>query len=157
MQRVLLANQQGGELTGITYILDEPSVGLHGEDIKGLVGHIQNLTAMGNTVVCVEHNLAIIRGADHLIELGPHGGEAGGYVIAQGPVSVVADSPESLIGASLNRTLELPRQVIEHGEGLQIFGASCHNLKNISVRLLKNRLNFITGVSGSGKTTSGGT
>ncbi|NOX48219.1 MAG: excinuclease ABC subunit UvrA [Chlorobi bacterium] len=154
LQRALLSTHLKGGLTGITYILDEPSTGLHPSDAMKLNDNIQKLVNEGNTVITVEHNPEIINSADYLLELGPGAGENGGQIIAKGSVREILGNPGSLIGKYLGKksvfkipALKLPARFIN------IENANAHNLKNINVNIAINELNVITGVSGSGKTS----
>ncbi len=156
-QRIRLATQIGSNLTGVLYVLDEPSIGLHQRDNRKLLGTLQRLRDLGNTVVVVEHDEETIRTADYLVDLGPGAGEHGGHVIFQGtPAELLADGHHSLTGAYLKgeRSIETPRtrRTPQKGE-LMIRGARANNLKNIDVRIPLGVLTAVTGVSGSGKST----
>jgi excinuclease ABC subunit A len=156
-QRIRLATQIGSSLTGVLYVLDEPSIGLHQRDNRKLIATLQRLRDLGNTVVVVEHDDETIRQADYLIDLGPGAGELGGHVLFQGTPAALMQAPgESLTGAYLagTRRIEVPatRRAPKAGE-LVIRGARAHNLRNIDVRIPLGRLVAVTGVSGSGKST----
>jgi excinuclease ABC subunit A len=156
-QRIRLATQIGSNLTGVLYVLDEPSIGLHQRDNRKLLATLQRLRDMGNTVVVVEHDEDTIRLADYVIDLGPGAGELGGEVIFQGAPTVLAQNGNgSLTGAYLSghKKVQLParRRTAKQGE-LVIRGARAHNLKDIDVRIPLGRLVAVTGVSGSGKST----
>jgi len=156
-QRIRLATQIGSSLTGVLYVLDEPSIGLHQRDNRKLIATLQRLRDIGNTVVVVEHDDETIRQADYLIDLGPGAGELGGHVMFQGTPAALMQAPgASLTGAYLSgaRRIEVPaaRRSPKAGE-LVIRGARAHNLKNIDVRIPLGRLVAVTGVSGSGKST----
>ena len=153
LQRSLLSTHLKGGLTGITYILDEPSTGLHPADAGKLNENIRKLVSEGNTVITVEHNPEIIRSAGHILELGPGAGQNGGQIIAEGDVNEVIENPKSLIGKYLNRKLQIRPQDIRQSGRIIIKGANAHNLKNIDIGLGVNQMNVITGVSGSGKTS----
>jgi excinuclease ABC subunit A len=156
-QRIRLATQIGSNLTGVLYVLDEPSIGLHQRDNRLLLGTLRRLRDLGNTVVVVEHDEETIRSADYVIDLGPGAGEHGGQVIFEGPPSrLLTDGNGSLTGQYLRaeRTILTPterRQALK-GE-LRIRGARANNLKEIDVRVPLGVLTAVTGVSGSGKST----
>ena len=156
-QRIRLASQIGSGLTGVMYVLDEPSIGLHQRDNDRLLETLKRLRDMGNTVIVVEHDEDAIRAADHVVDMGPGAGEHGGAVIAEGlPTDIVA-SPDSLTGAFLagRRKIAIPAKRIEpDGERLlRIRGAAGNNLKSVDVDLPVGLLTCVTGVSGSGKST----
>lgn len=155
-QRVRLATQLGAGLTGVLYILDEPSIGLHARDHQKLLQTIHELKARGNTVIIVEHDRDTMLDADHIIDMGPGAGDRGGEIIAQGTPREIMANENSLTGAYLagkNAITLPPRTIGEATDHLTITGATGHNLKNVSVSLPLNRLICITGVSGSGKST----
>jgi excinuclease ABC subunit A len=158
-QRIRLATQIGANLTGVLYVLDEPSIGLHQRDNRKLLTTLARLRDLGNTVIVVEHDEETIRTADYVIDLGPGAGELGGHVIFQGTPRALmeeAREPFSLTGAYLTgeRTIPTPkaRRPSLKGE-LVIKGARANNLKNIEVRIPLGVLTAVTGVSGSGKST----
>ena len=156
-QRIRLASQIGSGLTGVMYVLDEPSIGLHQRDNDRLLETLKRLRDMGNTVIVVEHDEDAIRAADHVVDMGPGAGEHGGAVIAEGlPTDIVA-SPDSLTGAFLSgtRKIAIPAKRTEpDGERqLRIRGAAGNNLKSVDVDLPVGLLTCVTGVSGSGKST----
>ena len=156
-QRIRLASQIGSGLTGVMYVLDEPSIGLHQRDNDRLLETLKRLRDMGNTVIVVEHDEDAIRAADHVVDMGPGAGEHGGAVIAEGlPTDIVA-SPDSLTGAFLagRRKIAIPAKRTEpDGERLlRIRGAAGNNLKSVDVDLPVGLLTCVTGVSGSGKST----
>jgi len=158
-QRVRLATQVGSRLTGVLYILDEPSVGLHHRDIHRLIGILGKLRDRGNSVVVVEHDLDIMLAADHLLDLGPGAGEHGGEIVAQGTPADVAANPRSITGAYLSgRQGPLgPVPVTDGAEPeawLRMRGLTNRNLKGIDLEIPLGRLTLITGVSGSGKSTA---
>ncbi|HIE08856.1 MAG TPA: excinuclease ABC subunit A, partial [Armatimonadetes bacterium] len=155
-QRIRLATQIGSGLTGVLYILDEPTIGLHPRDITRLVNTLKRLRDLGNTVIVVEHDETTIRSADWVIDLGPGAGEKGGRVVAQGPPEKVAECEESLTGQYLAGKREIPvpkRRRKPSGKWLVIKGARQFNLKNIEVRIPLGLFVCVTGVSGSGKST----
>jgi excinuclease ABC subunit A len=155
-QRIRLATQVGASLLGVLYILDEPSIGLHTRDQERLLASLEKLRDQGNTVVVVEHDLATIARADHVIDMGPGAGAHGGRVVAAGTPAEIAADPDSLTGAYLSgrRSVPLPAQRRTPGERwLVLSGAREHNLKNVSLRLPLGLFTVVTGVSGSGKST----
>ncbi len=156
-QRIRLATQIGSNLTGVLYVLDEPSIGLHQRDNRALLSTLARLRDLGNTVVVVEHDEETIRTADYIVDLGPGAGEHGGYVIFQGsPADLLKDGNGSLTGAFLRgeRAIETPRtrRPATRSE-VVIKGARANNLKDIDVAIPLGVLTTVTGVSGSGKST----
>jgi excinuclease ABC subunit A len=156
-QRIRLATQIGANLTGVLYVLDEPSIGLHQRDNRKLLTTLTHLRDLGNTVVVVEHDEETIRTADYVVDLGPGAGEHGGHVIFQGtPAELLKDGHGSLTGAYLRgeKTIPTPpgRRPAMKGE-MVIRGARANNLKNIDVAIPLGTLTAVTGVSGSGKST----
>jgi excinuclease ABC subunit A len=156
-QRIRLATQIGSNLTGVLYVLDEPSIGLHQRDNRALLSTLARLRDLGNTVIVVEHDEETIRTADYVIDLGPGAGEHGGHVIFQGtPANLLLDGRASLTGAYLRgeRTIQTPRsrRPVTQAQ-LVIKGARENNLKDIDVGLPLGVLTTVTGVSGSGKST----
>ena len=155
-QRVRLATQIGSGLTGVLYVCDEPTVGLHPNDDHLLIGTLSRLRDMGNTVVVVEHDEAMMRAADFIADLGPGAGEHGGYVVATGTIQDIMDCPESLTGQYLSgrKKVPVPEQRREgNGLYLTVRGGRENNLKDIDVDLPLGQLVCVTGVSGSGKST----
>ncbi len=154
-QRIRLATQIGSSLVGVLYILDEPSIGLHQRDNEKLIGTLERLRALGNTVLVVEHDEGTMRAADHLVDMGPGAGEHGGYVVAQGTPAEVEAVPESLTGQFLagTRTIETPKRRRKPAGYIGIEGASQNNLKSINVKFPLGVMCAVTGVSGSGKST----
>jgi excinuclease ABC subunit A len=156
-QRIRLATQIGSNLTGVLYVLDEPSIGLHQRDNRALLSTLARLRDLGNTVIVVEHDEETIRTADYVIDLGPGAGEHGGHVIFQGtPENLLRDAPGSLTGAYLRgeRSIQTPRSRRSATRGqIVIKGARENNLKDIDVTLPLGVLTTVTGVSGSGKST----
>jgi excinuclease ABC subunit A len=161
-QRIRLATQIGANLTGVLYVLDEPSIGLHQRDNRKLLATLSRLRDLGNTVIVVEHDEETIRTADYVIDLGPGAGEHGGHVIFQGtPADLMADGPmadgkESLTGAYLTGARSIPTPAARRPElkgEIVIRGARANNLKNIDVRIPLGLFTAVTGVSGSGKST----
>ena len=156
-QRIRLASQIGSGLTGVLYVLDEPSIGLHQRDNERLLGTLRRLRDLGNTVLVVEHDEDAIRAADHLIDMGPAAGLAGGYVVAEGTPKQVADSPKSLTGDYLSgrRRIEVPtlRRPVQKGKRIRLVGARGNNLKNVTADIPLGTFTCITGVSGGGKST----
>ncbi len=155
-QRIRLATQIGSQLTGVLYVLDEPSVGLHPRDNARLIATLKRLRDLGNTVVVVEHDEATMRAADFIIDLGPGAGLHGGYVVATGTPEEVARNPKSLTGQYLAgvRRIPVPAKRREPKDRwLVVKGAREHNLKGIDVRFPVGLFICVTGVSGSGKST----
>ncbi|MGH7997318.1 MAG: excinuclease ABC subunit UvrA, partial [Opitutaceae bacterium] len=157
VQRVNLTSCLGTSLVDTLFVLDEPSVGLHPRDIDRLIGIVRSLTSHGNTVVVVEHDEAMIRAADHILEIGPEPGEKGGKVVFQGDLPQLLRSPLSLTGAYLSgrRSVPLPdrRRSADGADWLVLRGVRKHNLRGIDVRIPLRRLVCLSGVSGSGKST----
>ena len=155
-QRIRLASQIGSGLTGVLYVLDEPSIGLHQRDNERLLGTLRRLKALGNTVLVVEHDEDAIRAADHLIDMGPAAGLGGGYVIAQGTPDEVARHPDSVTGAYLSgrRGIPIPkRRKFDAKRMLRVVGARGNNLKDVTAAVPMGVFTCITGVSGGGKST----
>ena len=156
-QRVRLATQIGGGLSGVLYVLDEPSIGLHPRDNDRLIATLRRLRDLGNSVLVVEHDEAMIRAADHLIEIGPSAGAEGGRLLAQGSLDDLRDAPLSPTADYLfGRKKILPparRQPANDRDWLVIRGATEHNLRKVTVRIPLGCLVCVTGVSGSGKST----
>jgi excinuclease ABC subunit A len=156
-QRIRLATQIGSNLTGVLYVLDEPSIGLHQRDNRKLLATLARLRDLGNTVVVVEHDEETIRTADYVIDLGPGAGDLGGEVIFQGaPAQLIGNGHGSLTGAFLGgqHTIQTPQARRKEAKGeITIRGARANNLKNVDVKIPLGRLVAVTGVSGSGKST----
>jgi excinuclease ABC subunit A len=153
-QRLRLAGLLGVKLTGVTFVLDEPTLGLHPRDTSRLVDLIHGLTAEGNTVVAVEHDLDIVRSADHIIDLGPDAGREGGRIVAEGPPALVEKSPGSVTGPYLAGRAKRPGPLpASPGPLLEIIGAKANNLRGIDAAIPSGVLTTVTGVSGSGKTS----
>jgi excinuclease ABC subunit A len=155
-QRIRLATQIGSRLTGVLYILDEPSIGLHPRDNDRLLRTLTSLRDLGNTVIVVEHDLDTMRLADWLVDLGPGAGRHGGEIIAEGTPAEVAENPRSLTGQYLSgeRTIAVPaRRRKGNGQFLEVVGARENNLKDVTVRFPLGTFTCVTGVSGSGKST----
>ncbi|HCI53018.1 MAG TPA: excinuclease ABC subunit UvrA [Gallionella sp.] len=156
-QRIRLASQIGSGLTGVMYVLDEPSIGLHQRDNDRLLTTLYKLRDMGNSVIVVEHDEDAIRHADYVVDMGPGAGEHGGMIVAQGTPAEICNNVESLTGDYLTGRLQIPmpskRLAPDPERMLRIVGASGHNLKNITLNLPVGLLVCVTGVSGSGKST----
>jgi excinuclease ABC subunit A len=155
-QRVRLATQLSAGLTGVIYILDEPSIGLHQKDTEKLIKTLKELRDTGNTVIVVEHDKTIIESADHIIDVGPGAGVCGGEIIAEGNTKKIKQNKKSITGLYLanKEKVCLPKKARKgNGKTISILGAKAYNLKNIDVEIPLAKLVCITGVSGSGKTT----
>ncbi len=155
-QRIALATALGAGLVGTLYVLDEPSVGLHPRDTDRLIRILEALRDQGNTVLVVEHDSAIMRAADHVIDLGPGAGEQGGRVVFQGTYPALLDDARSLTGKYLRGDLRIgvpPQRRRGNGVALRVRGARLHNLKGLDVRIPLGAFTAVTGVSGSGKST----
>lgn len=154
-QRINLATSLGSSLVGSTYILDEPSVGLHSRDTQNLIRVLKRLRDIGNTVIVVEHDEEIIRNADQIIDIGPLAGEGGGHLVFQGDLDDLSKDAESLTAQYLNgkKSIPIPKRRRQWNNAIILKGASQHNLKNIDVRFPLNVITAVTGVSGSGKST----
>ncbi len=156
IQRVRLSSQLSAKLTGVIYILDEPSIGLHPKDTKNLIQTLYKLRDIGNTVIVVEHDKSIIEAADFIIDIGPGAGEYGGQIIASGSLKQIKNNSSSITGAFLTgqEKITKPKKYRQgNGKKLQIIGATANNLKNIDVDIPLGKLISVTGVSGSGKST----
>jgi len=155
-QRIRLASQIGSGLTGVLYVLDEPSIGLHQRDNDRLIETLKGLRDQGNTVIVVEHDEEAIRAADHVLDIGPGAGVHGGRVVAEGTPEEIAANPDSLTGAYLSgrRSIEVPPQRREgNGKWLRVIGATGNNLKDVTAEFPLGRFVCVTGVSGGGKST----
>ncbi|RLK47043.1 excinuclease ABC subunit A [Alkalispirillum mobile] len=156
-QRIRLASQIGAGLTGVMYVLDEPSIGLHQRDNERLLNTLVRLRDLGNTVIVVEHDEDAIRAADHVVDMGPGAGVHGGRVIAEGTPQQVTDHPDSLTGDYLAGRREIPvpaeRRPVQADRVAWLRGATGHNLKNVDVGIPAGLFVAVTGVSGSGKST----
>ncbi|HEC93460.1 MAG TPA: excinuclease ABC subunit A, partial [Candidatus Atribacteria bacterium] len=155
-QRIRLATQVGSSLTGVLYILDEPSIGLHQKDNFKLLQALLKLRDLGNTVIVIEHDEATMKIADYIIDLGPGAGIHGGYVVAKGPCQNIMKNPQSITGRYLSHLdrIDLPlKRRKGNGKYLKIIGARQYNLKNIDVSIPLGTFTCVTGVSGSGKST----
>jgi excinuclease ABC subunit A len=155
MQRVRLAAQLGSGLTGLLYVLDEPTIGLHPRDTGKLVGALRGLVDRGNSVLVVEHDSDVIRSADHVIDVGPGGGKRGGSILAEGSPTFVMTRPDSITGRSIARSADVPaeRRSCRDVSRLIVRGARGHNLRGLDASFPLGRLVAVTGVSGSGKST----
>ncbi len=155
-QRIRLATQIGSGLMGVLYVCDEPSVGLHPVDNNRLIETLKELRDLGNTVLIVEHDEAMMRSADFLVDMGPGAGEHGGNVVAKGTIADIEESPQSITGAYLSKrkVIPVPRNRREgNGKFLLVKGAKENNLQDIDVAFPLGKLICVTGVSGSGKST----
>lgn len=155
-QRVRLATQLSSEITGITYVLDEPSTGLHPRDLEKLVSTLLKLRDKGNTVIVVEHDEEIMKHADYIVDIGPYAGILGGEIIAQGNLDAIEDNNNSLTGKYLSKALKVNDVMYNNLEGnrfLTIKDVCCNNLRSATANFRLNTLNVVTGVSGSGKSS----
>lgn len=156
-QRIRLASQIGSGLTGVLYVLDEPSIGLHQRDNERLLGTLRRLRDLGNTVIVVEHDEDAILTADYVVDVGPGAGIHGGRIVAQGTPQQILDNPDSLTGKYLTGEMSVAvpvrRRKAQKGRSLRIVGARGNNLKNVSVEIPLGLFTCITGVSGGGKST----
>ena len=155
-QRIRLATQIGSGLTGVLYILDEPSIGLHQKDNDKLLKTLKDLRDLGNTVIVVEHDEDTMRAADEIIDIGPQAGINGGRLVAQGSVEDIIKSKDSLTGKYLSGELVIPvpkKRRKGNGKFIEILGATTNNLKNVNVKFPLGKLILVTGVSGSGKSS----
>lgn len=156
-QRIRLASQIGSGLTGVLYVLDEPSIGLHQRDNNRLLETLKNLRDLGNTVIVVEHDEDAIRSADHVVDMGPGAGVHGGYVVAEGLPSDIMNHPDSLTGQYLVGVKQIPvpdkRRPLRKTRQIVLEGARANNLKDVSVHLPLGTFTCVTGVSGGGKST----
>ncbi|MDD6361307.1 MAG: excinuclease ABC subunit UvrA [Christensenellaceae bacterium] len=155
-QRIRLATQIGSGLTGVLYILDEPSIGLHQKDNERLLNSLKGLRDLGNTLIVVEHDEDTIRAADYIVDIGPGAGIHGGELVASGSVSDIIASPRSVTGKYLSGELKIDvpeKRNLPDGRYLSVRGARQNNLKNIDVDIPVGLFNVVTGVSGSGKSS----
>ena len=155
-QRIRLARQLGSGLTGVLYVLDEPTIGLHPRDNDRLNKALKKLKDLGNTLLMVEHDPLTIQTADYILDFGPHSGEHGGHIMAKGTLKQILRNPKSLTGLYLSGKLSIPmpehRRPLDKG-AIRISGAKTHNLKNLTVDIPLGVMTCLTGVSGSGKST----
>jgi excinuclease ABC subunit A len=156
-QRLRLAALLGSGLTGVLYVLDEPTIGLHPRDVPRLVGMLRALRDLENTVLVIEHDMGMVAAADWVVDFGPGGGRFGGQIVAEGPPAAVSQTPASVTGQYLAGAAAIPvptsRRPVEHGQGLTIREAREHNLKDITVFFPQGALTAVTGVSGAGKSS----
>lgn len=155
IQRARLASQLGGGLSGVLYILDEPTTGLHPSDIDRLALALDDLKQLGNTVLVVEHDKQILQQADHLVDMGPGSGYEGGFILAEGTAEQLMDNPQSLTGPWLSgkRSMPLPATPHDSREHLVLKGATAHNLKNVDLSIPLGAFTCVAGPSGSGKSS----
>ncbi|MBQ7283880.1 MAG: excinuclease ABC subunit UvrA, partial [Oscillospiraceae bacterium] len=155
-QRIRLATQIGSMLTGVLYVLDEPSIGLHQRDNEKLIATLKHLRDLGNTLIVVEHDEDTIRSADHIVDIGPGAGVHGGQIIAQGTLQDIENCEDSITGQYLSgkKVIEIPEKTRDgNGKSIKIIGARQNNLKNIDVEIPLGKMICVTGVSGSGKSS----
>ena len=156
MQRIRLASQLGSGLTGVTYILDEPSIGLHQRDQERLLNALKGLRDLGNSVLVVEHDLETMLASDHILDFGPRAGKFGGEIVATGSPTEIQESEKSLTGGYLTGKLKIevpPQRRHGKGEWLEMIGVRTNNLQNTDVEIPLGTLTCVTGVSGSGKSS----
>jgi len=156
-QRIRLASQIGSGLTGVLYVLDEPSIGLHQKDNVKLINALKRLRDLGNTVIVVEHDTETMENADHIIDMGPEAGTNGGEITAQGSFEEIKKNKNSITGQYLSnkKIIEIPknRRLAKNGRFVEINGASGNNLNNVNLKIPTGSFTCVTGVSGSGKST----
>lgn len=153
-QRIKLAATLDSTLTGLIYIMDEPTIGLHPKDTKGIIHILKELRDLGNTVIIIEHDLDVMQAADYIVDIGPGSGKYGGEIIGKGTLEVLKRQGASVTGAYLNRKQERPLEPRKGtGDFIEVKNANRYNLKNINVRFPVGCLTSVTGVSGSGKST----
>lgn len=155
-QRIRLATQIGSQLTGVLYVLDEPSIGLHQRDNQRLIDTLKEMRDLGNTLIVVEHDSDTMLQSDYLVDIGPGAGDLGGEVVAAGTPSEVMANPNSITGLYLSgkKKIELPKERYEgNGKFIEIKGAEAHNLKKVNAKIPLGTLTLVTGVSGSGKSS----
>ena len=155
-QRIRLATQIGSGLTGVLYVCDEPTVGLHPADDSRLINTLQNLRDLGNTVIVVEHDEAVMRAADHILDMGPGAGEHGGHLVASGTMQEIMEAEGSVTGDYLSGRRQIPlppKRRQSDGRSLEVKGARENNLKGVDVTVPLGVLTCVTGVSGSGKSS----
>ena len=155
-QRIRLATQIGSKLSGVLYVLDEPSIGLHQRDNDKLIATLKEMRDLGNTLIVVEHDEDTMRAADYLVDIGPGAGVHGGEVIAQGDLQTIMDAPNSITGAYLSgkKRIEVPKvRKKGNGKSIELIGCTCHNLDNVNVKFPLGKFVAVTGVSGSGKSS----
>lgn len=152
-QRLRIASQLVSDLCGLTYVLDEPTVGLHSRDTEKLLKTITQLKENGNTIIMVEHDLEVIKKADHIIDLGPKAGANGGEIIAQGNIEEIRNSEDSITGKYLSKNISIPKSTAQLQKGIHIKSAHANNLRNIDLQIPSGGIVAITGVSGSGKSS----
>ena len=156
-QRIRLASQIGSGLTGVLYVLDEPSIGLHQKDNVKLINALKRLRDLGNTVIVVEHDTETMENSDHIIDMGPEAGTNGGQITAQGNYEEIKKNKNSITGQYLSnkKKIEIPknRRLAKNGRFVEINGASGNNLNNVNLKIPTGSFTCVTGVSGSGKST----
>ena len=156
-QRIRLASQIGSGLTGVLYVLDEPSIGLHQKDNVKLINALKRLRDLGNTVIVVEHDTETMENADYIIDLGPEAGNKGGEIVAHGTFKEISQNNNSITGKYLSKKLRInipnQRRIAKNGRFLEISGATGNNLDNVNLKIPLGSLTCVTGVSGSGKST----
>jgi len=155
-QRIRLATQIGSRLSGVLYVLDEPSIGLHQRDNDKLIVTLKDMRDLGNTLIVVEHDEETMRQADYIVDIGPGAGIHGGEVVAEGPLETIMKAPRSITGDYLSgrKFIAVPSKRRKgNGKFIEVKGARCHNLQNVDVKFPLGKLILVTGVSGSGKSS----
>lgn len=154
-QRLRIANQVGSGLVGLTYIIDEPTDGLHGSDNQKVIRVIQQLLKNGNTVVTIEHDYDVIKAADYIIEMGPDAGVNGGEIVACGTLNEIQNNPNSMIGKYLTQrpTYHLSDRTLKFDKSIRLMGIEANNIKNVDIEIPLEKITCFTGVSGSGKSS----
>ena len=155
-QRIRLATQIGSRLSGVLYVLDEPSIGLHQRDNEKLIKTMKEMRDLGNTLIVVEHDEDTMRAADYIVDIGPGAGVHGGEIVAKGSVEDIEKEERSITGEYLSgkKCIEIPAKRRKgNGKSIVLKGASCHNLKNVDIKIPLGTLTLVTGVSGSGKSS----
>ncbi|MDD3474670.1 MAG: excinuclease ABC subunit UvrA [Candidatus Dojkabacteria bacterium] len=160
-QRIRLASQIGTGLSGVLYVLDEPSIGLHSRDVSRLITSLENLRDSGNTVIVVEHDENTMQHADHIVDIGPKAGKKGGKIVGQGSINDIKQTNSLtakylnrslVVGKSIHNRIQNKKDIIKH-KTISVVGVKTHNLKNVTLEIPLNTLTCITGVSGSGKSS----
>ncbi|MGL5315809.1 MAG: excinuclease ABC subunit UvrA, partial [Peptostreptococcaceae bacterium] len=152
-QRIKLAATLDSSMMGLIYVMDEPTIGLHPKDTKGIIKELKRLRDQGNTIIVIEHDVDIMKEADHIIDVGPAAGKHGGEIVGQGNLEELMANESSVTGAYLKKEHKYPNNFRTNKDFIEVKNANLHNLKNINVKFPVNCLTSVTGVSGSGKST----